>query len=68
MTDVGRVVTANLPENLVLDIDEIVNRIYLSKSWIIRQAVSEWVAEEQRRYELGAEAFNDVAEVDLSVT
>ena len=62
MADGGRVVTANLPEDLVLRMDEIAARIDRTKSWIIRQAVAEWVAEEQRRYELTLEALRSVDE------
>jgi len=40
--------------------DEVAERIDRSKSWIVRQAVSEWLAEEQRRYELTLEALRDV--------
>jgi predicted transcriptional regulator len=62
MADEGRVVTAKLPDNLVSEMDEIAERIDRSKSWIVRQAVSEWLAEEQRRYELTLEALKDVDE------
>jgi predicted transcriptional regulator len=60
--DDGRVVTAKLPDDLVSQMDEVADRIDRSKSWIIRQAVSEWLAEEQRRYELTLEALKDVDE------
>jgi len=62
MADDGRVVTAKLPDDLVLKMDEVAERIDRSKSWIVRQAVSEWLAEEQRRYELTLEALRDVDE------
>ena len=62
MPEGGRVVTANLPEDLVSRMDEIALRMDRSKSWIIRQAVSEWIAEEQRRHELMLEALRDVDE------
>lgn len=42
--------------------DEIADRIDRSKSWIVRQAVTEWLAEEQRRYELTLEALKSVDE------
>jgi predicted transcriptional regulator len=58
----GRVVTANLPTDLIRQMDEVAERIDRSKSWIIRQAVAEWLAEEQRRYELTLEALKDVDE------
>ncbi len=57
MTDVGRVVTTKLPEALVRQVDEVAARIDRSKSWIMRQALSEWLAEEQRRHELTLEAL-----------
>ena len=62
MADEGRVVTAKLPEDLVSRIDEVADRIDRSKSWIVRQALMEWLAEEQRRYELTLEALKDVDE------
>jgi predicted transcriptional regulator len=62
MTDDGRVVTAKLPDDLVSQMDEVADRIDRSKSWIVRQAVSEWLAQEQRRYELTLEALKSVAE------
>ncbi len=62
MADVGRVVTAKLPDDLVSLMDEVADRIDRSKSWIVRQAITEWLAEEQRRYELTLEALRDVDE------
>ena len=62
MADENRVVTAKLPEDLVLQMDEIAERIDRSKSWIVRQAVSEWLAEERLRHELTLEAISDVDE------
>ena len=52
MNDVGRVVTAKLPDDLVLRMDEVAARMERSKSWIIRAALTEWLEEEQRRYGL----------------
>lgn len=62
MTEDGRVVTAKLPDELVSQLDEVAGRIDRSKSWIVRQAVTEWLAEEQRRYELTLEALKSVDE------
>jgi predicted transcriptional regulator len=62
MPDDGRVVTAKLPDELVSRLDEAAGRIERSKSWIVRQAVAEWLSEEQRRYELTLEALKDVDE------
>jgi predicted transcriptional regulator len=62
MADDGRVVTAKLPDDLVSQMDEIADRIDRRKSWIVRQEVAEWLAEEQRRHELTLEALKDVEE------
>lgn len=62
MSKDGRVVTANLPEEMVLQMDEVADRIDRSKSWIVREAVAEWLAEEQRRHELTLEALKSVDE------
>ena len=62
MPDEGRVVTAKLPDDLVSRMDEIAHRIDRSKSWIVREAVAEWLAEEQRRHELTLEAMKSVDE------
>ena len=61
MTD-HRVVTANLPNDLVLEMDKVAERIDRTKSWIVRQAVSEWLTEEERRYQLTLEALKSVDE------
>ena len=60
MTDDGRTITAKVPEALAVRLDEIALRIDRSRSWIVRQALAEWLAEEQRRYELTLEALDDV--------
>lgn len=62
MSKDGRVVTANLPADLVSWMDEVAGRIDRSKSWIVREAVAEWLAEEQRRHDLTLEALKDVDE------
>lgn len=62
MKDVGRVITAKLPDELVSRMDEAAERLDRSKSWIVREAVSNWLDEEQRRYELTIEALRDVDE------
>jgi predicted transcriptional regulator len=57
-----RVVTANLPDDLVSRMDEVAERTERSKSWIVRVAVTEWLAEEERRHELTLEALKSVDE------
>ena len=62
MADEGRVVTAKLPDELVFLMDEVAERMERSKSWIVREAVTQWLAEEQRRYELTLESIKDFEE------
>jgi predicted transcriptional regulator len=62
MTELGRVITAKLPDELVSQMDEVADRLDRSKSWIVREAVSDWLAEEQRRHELTLEAMNSMDE------
>jgi predicted transcriptional regulator len=62
MADGGRVITAKLDDELVEQLDVVAERIERSKSWIVREAVQEWLNEEQRRYELTLEALRDVDE------
>lgn len=62
MTETERMVTAKLPGELVSRLDEIAARLERSKSWIIRQALSEWLSDEQRRYELTLEGISDLDE------
>jgi len=52
MADIGRVITAKLPGRLAARVDEASARIDRSKSWIVRQAITEWLAEDQLRCEL----------------
>ena len=62
MSDGGRVVTAKLPDALAARLDEVSARIDRSKSWVMREALSEWLADEERRYQLTLEALKDVDE------
>lgn len=62
MAEVGRVVTTKLPEDVVSRMDEIAGRMERSKSWIVREAVVQWLDEEQRRYLLTMEAIKEVDE------
>lgn len=60
-----RVFTAKLPVNLAEKLDQVASRLDRSRSWIIRQAVAEWLAEEDRRHRLTLEAL---ASVDAGLT
>ena len=60
MADHGRVVTTKLDDELVEQLDAVAERIERSKSWIIREALEQWLADERRRYELTLEALLSV--------
>ena len=62
MDDEYVVITANLPSDLASSLNERVARTKRSASWIIAEALAEWLAEDQRRYELTLEALRDVDE------
>jgi predicted transcriptional regulator len=62
MADDGRVVTAKLPDDLIDQMEQVAGRIERSKSWIVREALSQWLAEEQRRYAMTLEALKDFDE------
>ena len=62
MSDDGLVITAKLPGELAVRLDAVAERIDRSKSWIVREALGQWLAEEQRRYELTLEALKSVDE------
>ena len=57
-----RVVTAKLPADLAERLDEVGARMERTKSWIIRQAVAEWLVEEERRHRLTLESLRDFDE------
>ena len=61
-TGKDRVVTAKLPADLVERMDAAAARMERTKSWIVRQAVAEWLAEEDRRHELTLEGLRDIDE------
>jgi len=60
MTDGSRVVTANLPADLVSELDEVASRIDRTRSWVVREALRDWLQEEQRRHVLTLEALADL--------
>jgi predicted transcriptional regulator len=66
MAQEGRVVTAKLPRDLVSALDDAADRLDRSKSWIVRQAVAEWLAEERRRHDLTLDAMKSVDEISFS--
>lgn len=55
----ARLVPADLRKALASRLDEADERMDRSRSWINRQALTDWLAEEQRRYDLTLEAPQD---------
>jgi predicted transcriptional regulator len=65
MADDGRVITAKLEDDLVTRLDAAAERIERSKSWIVRAALEQWLAEEQLRHQLTIEALAEVEGTQL---
>lgn len=57
-----RVLTAHVPLPLADKVDQIASRLERSRGWIMKQALSAWVAQEEERDRLTQEALNDVTE------
>jgi len=55
-----RSVTAHVPVDLADRIDEIATRLERSKNWIVRQALADWLDQEEERNRLTREALADV--------
>lgn len=56
-----RVLTAHVPVALADQVDQIAARLERSRGWVIKQALSDWVALEQERSALTNEALDDAA-------
>lgn len=55
-----RSVTAHIPVDLAERVDEIAERLERSKNWIVKQALSAWIDQEEERSRLTREALADV--------
>jgi predicted transcriptional regulator len=55
-----RVLTAHVPESLAEKVDELAARTERSRGWIIKQALSAYIEEEEERRRLTMEALADV--------
>lgn len=60
-----RVVTAHLPEDLAERMDATAERLERSRGWIVKQAVSDWLALEDERRRLTLEALASVERGDV---
>lgn len=57
-----RVITAHVPEELASKVDDIAEKMDRSKAWIVKQALNQYVEEEQAKYEMTLEAIKSVEE------
>jgi predicted transcriptional regulator len=55
-----KVVTAHVPRELAAKVDAIAARRDRSRGWIMKQALSAWVEQEEQRYRLTLAALADV--------
>jgi len=55
-----RVLTAHVPIALAEKVDQLADRLERSRGWIMKQALSIWIAQEEGRDRLTQEALADV--------
>ena len=63
-----KVLTAHVPLSLAEKVDQLAARLERSRGWIIKQALSAWVEQEEERRRLTLEALADVDAGALSTT
>jgi len=55
-----KVITAHVPVTLAEKVDQLANRLDRSRGWVIKQALSAWIEQEEERRRLTLEALADV--------
>jgi predicted transcriptional regulator len=55
-----KVLTAHVPRPLADKVDELALRLERSRGWIVKQALTAWVEQEEERRRLTVEALADV--------
>jgi predicted transcriptional regulator len=55
-----KVLTAHVPLPLAQKVDKLADRLERSRGWIVKQALSAWVEQEEERHRLTLEALADV--------
>lgn len=55
-----KVLTAHVPLQLANKVDQMASRLDRSRGWIMKQALSAWIAQEEERDRLTQEALADV--------
>ena len=56
----SKVFTAHVPLSLADKVDQLAARIERSRGWVIKQALSAWIEQEEERYQMTLEALADV--------
>jgi predicted transcriptional regulator len=60
-----RVITAHVPQPLAEKVDALAERLDRSRGWIVKQALTAWIAEEEERHRLTLEAIAAVDAGDV---
>ena len=55
-----KVLTAHVPIPLAEKVDQIATRLERSRGWIMKQALSSWISQEEERDRLTQEALADI--------
>ena len=55
-----KVITAHVPVPLADKVDQLANRLERSRGWVIKQALSAWIEQEEERRQLTLHALADV--------
>ena len=55
-----KVLTAHVPLSLAEKVDQLATRLERSRGWIVKQALSAWINQEEERERLTIEALADV--------
>lgn len=55
-----KVISAHVPEEMADKVDQIAARLDRSRGWIIKQALVDWLGQEEERRRLTLEALADV--------
>lgn len=55
-----KVLTAHIPLPLAEKVDQLATRLERSRGWIVKQALSAWIDQEEERSRLTREALDDV--------
>ncbi|MDO8464626.1 MAG: ribbon-helix-helix domain-containing protein [Gallionella sp.] len=55
-----KVLTAHVPVSLAEKVDQIATRMERSRGWVVKQALSAWVDQEEERRRMTLEAMDDI--------